>query len=207
MKLLTTVTKSVKFEIEIDLRLIYILKLPKVKIKPISVTNKWLIGVKLSFSYFSVFIDADLQTRTLEQKLCRSGDANQTYLWASHYALRCPCVYWCHILLHMQHWNRFYTHYIKQNLHLSEISEWIVEFHIISLFLWRTRLWIVRQLFLNVVIFFMVPVLLGNNQKIGFKWKQNLMPSGRYGHGAENPKDISRFKYRISINYMSFGTF
>ena len=53
----------------------------------------------------------------------------------------------------------------------------------------------------------MAPVLLDNNRRIGFKWKQNLMLSRRYGHGAENPKDTWRFKYRISINYISFGKF
>ena len=85
------------------------------------------------------------------------------------YALRSPFVYWNHFLLYMQHWNCFYLYYIKQNFHLSEIFEWIVEFHTISLFLWRSWLWIIRHLFFNVLIFFMVPVLLGNNRKIGFK--------------------------------------
>ena len=83
------------------------------------------------------------------------------------YALRCPCVY-SYFLIHMQHWNHFYT---KQNLHLSEIFEWIVELHTISLFLWQNWLWIDHNLFFNVLIFFMVPDLLGDNQKIGFKWK------------------------------------
>ena len=85
------------------------------------------------------------------------------------YALRCLCVYWSYFLLHMQHWNRFYSKYIKQNFHLSEIFEWIVEFHTISLFLWRSWLWIVHHLCFNVLVFFMVQVLLGNNRKIEFK--------------------------------------
>ena len=38
--------------------------------------------INLPFSFFSVFIDADHPTLTLKQKLGRSGDANQTYLWA-----------------------------------------------------------------------------------------------------------------------------
>ena len=36
-----------------------------------------------SASFCSVFIDADHPTLTLEQKSGGSGDANQTYLWAS----------------------------------------------------------------------------------------------------------------------------
>ena len=40
------------------------------------------------------------------------------------YRLKCPCVYWSHFLLHVQQWNCFHTHYIKQNLHLCGISEW-----------------------------------------------------------------------------------
>ena len=83
MKLLITVTNSVKCDIETDWRLVKRLKLHKVKIKPISITDKWLIGIKLSFSNFSIFIDTDPPTWTLKQILGRSGDANQTYLWAS----------------------------------------------------------------------------------------------------------------------------
>ena len=43
------------------------------------------MGIKLSLSYFSVFIDADPPPQTLGQKLGRSGEANQTYLWTSPY--------------------------------------------------------------------------------------------------------------------------
>ena len=56
------------------------LKLLQFKTKPISITNKWLMGIKLSFSFFSVFINANNPTRTLEQKLGRLGDANQTFV-------------------------------------------------------------------------------------------------------------------------------
>ena len=45
------------------------------------------------------------------------------------YALRFPCVYWYHFLLYVQHWNRFHTQFIKQNLHLSGISEWVPTFY------------------------------------------------------------------------------
>ena len=49
---------------------------------PISITFKWLMGIKLFFSLFSVFIDADHSTRTTEQKSGRPCDANQIYYWA-----------------------------------------------------------------------------------------------------------------------------
>ena len=97
-------------------------------------------------------------------------------------ALRCPCVYWYHFLLNVHHWNCFHTQYIKQNLHVSGISEWIwiyyttlqfftlqiVEFYTIILFLWRSWLWIVRHLFCNVLIFC-------NNWKVWLEWKRNSM--------------------------------
>ena len=41
------------------------------------------------------------------------------------YALRCVSVYWYYFPLHLHYWNCFNTHCIIQNLHLSEISEWI----------------------------------------------------------------------------------
>ena len=41
------------------------------------------------------------------------------------YDLICPCVYWYYFPLNVQHRNHFHTPYIKQNLHLSGISEWI----------------------------------------------------------------------------------
>ena len=47
---------------------------------PISITNKRLMEISLPFSIFSVFIDADHPTLTLEQKSGRSSHANQTYL-------------------------------------------------------------------------------------------------------------------------------
>ena len=54
---------------------------------------------------------------------------------------------------------------------------------------------------------FTVPVLLGNNQKTGLKWKQNLVSPNKYEYGAENLKDIWRFRYTISVNYVSFWKF
>lgn len=63
------------------------------------------------------------------------------------YAVRCPCVCWYHFLLHLQHWNRFRTQFIKQNLHLSGIFE----FHTMSLVLWRSLLWI--GIFLAMLLF------------------------------------------------------
>ena len=50
---------------------------------PILIINKWLMEINLALSFFSVFIDADQPTLTLERKLGRSGDAKPTHLWAS----------------------------------------------------------------------------------------------------------------------------
>ena len=47
---------------------------------PISITNKWLIEIKLPFGLFSVFLDADHPTLTLEQNLGWSGDTNETFV-------------------------------------------------------------------------------------------------------------------------------
>ena len=98
------------------------------------------------------------------------------------YALRCPYVYWYHFLLHGQHWNHFHTYYIKQNLHLSQISEWI--------WIYSTKNHKVSQNIYIYIYIFTVMILLGNNQKIELKWKQNLMFPRRYGYGAENLKII-----------------
>ena len=47
---------------------------------PISIRNKWLMGIKLPFSYFSVFIDSDSPNQTLEKKSGQLGDSNQTFV-------------------------------------------------------------------------------------------------------------------------------
>ena len=59
------------------------MKLHEVKIIPIIVTNKWQMGIKLPFNYFAVFRNADPPTQTLEQKMGRSFDTNQTYMWTA----------------------------------------------------------------------------------------------------------------------------
>ena len=115
------------------------------------------------------------------------------------YALRGSCVYqvyWYHFLLNMQCWNRFHTQYITQNL-LNEfefVTPRMVEFYTIFLVLWRSWHWTISHLLCSVLIFFMVPILLGDNRKIELKWKQNLMPSRRYGYGAENLKNYETFE-------------
>ena len=91
------------------------------------------------------------------------------------YGLRCPCVYWYHFLLHVQYWNRFYTQYKMQNLHLSEISKWIW-------ICYTTNRWISN--------FFTVPILLGNNWKIGL----GGVASRRCRYVAENLKIIGPLK-------------
>ena len=77
------------------------------------------------------------------------------------YALRCTYVYWYHFLPHVQHWNRFNTQYIKQNLtfpgFLNEfefITARIAKFYTIFIFLWGGCFWIVRHLFCDVLFFF-----------------------------------------------------
>ena len=47
---------------------------------PISIRNKWLMEIKLPFSYFSVFIDSDSPNQTLEKKSGQLGDSNQTFV-------------------------------------------------------------------------------------------------------------------------------
>ena len=91
----------------------------------------------------------------------------------------------------------------KKTLTCSEFtSPQIVEFQTIFIL-------IVCHLKCKVLTFFTVPILLGNNRKIGLKWKQNLMTSRRYGYGADNLKshDIWKFQCKISINYMLFWKF
>ena len=56
------------------------LKFYKVKFMPISITNKWLMGIKLSFSYFSVFIETNPLTLTSEKKLGWLSDTEKIYL-------------------------------------------------------------------------------------------------------------------------------
>ena len=58
-------------------------------LKSTSFINKWLMGINLPLSFFSVFIGADHPTLTLAEKSGRSGDANQTNLWASPYSKNC----------------------------------------------------------------------------------------------------------------------
>ena len=74
---------------------------------PISITLKWLIGIKLSFSLFSVFIDADHSTQTIEQKSSSSFDANQIYYWAL------PNVkYTTWLMQHVKITKQFFTKYL-----------------------------------------------------------------------------------------------
>ena len=117
------------------------------------------------------------------------------------YVLMSPCiyqVYWYHFPLHMQYWNRFHTQCIMQNLPLSRISGWIwfdeFGFYTIFLILWWSWHWIVSHLLCSVLIFFTVQILVGNNWKIGLKWKQNLMLSRSYGYWAENLKIMRLLK-------------
>ena len=40
------------------------------------------------------------------------------------YALKCPCIYWYHFLVDMQHWNCFYTQQnLQLNILLSKLKE------------------------------------------------------------------------------------
>ena len=57
------------------------------------------------------------------------------------------------------------------------VTSQIVESYTIFLVLWWNWLWIDHHLFFNVSIFFMAPILLGNNWKVWLKWKQNWMLS------------------------------
>ena len=74
------------------------------------------------------------------------------------------------------------------------VTPWMIEFHAIFNLLRRTWVWIARDLFCNVLIFSTVLILLGNNQKIKLKWKQNLLLSRRYVHRAGNLKIVSHLK-------------
>ena len=88
----------------------------------------------------------------------------------------CLCVCWYHFLLHVQHWNRFHTQHMKQNLHFSGISKGIWIYY-------TTNHWLSHNIFLSLkgldlncpllIFLFTTPILLGNNQKIKLNWKQN----------------------------------
>ena len=82
------------------------------------------------------------------------------------------------------------------------VTRQMVEFYTIFLILWRSWHWIASHLICSVLIFFPVPILLGSNRKIGLKWKQNSMSSRGYGYWG-----FWRFRYKISVNYMSLFDF
>ena len=93
------------------------------------------------------------------------------------YALWCPCVYQYHFLLHVQHWNRFRTVYKTKLSPFQDIwyfiiyTPWIAELHTVLLLLWRSWFWTLRHLFCNALISFTVPILPGNNRKLGLNEK------------------------------------
>ena len=106
------------------------------------------------------------------------------------YAFKCPCV--DIIFPSMCNNENFSTQYIKQIEFITQqISHWI---SLKIFFFLQCRLWSICHLFCNALIFFTVSILFGNNQKIGLKWKQNLMSCRRYEYGAEHLKILRHLK-------------
>ena len=90
------------------------------------------------------------------------------------YALRCPCVYWYHFLLHVQYWNRFHTQWCK----IFNFPGSLNKFEFVTPRVAEFR------------FFFTVPILVGNNRKTGLKWKQNSMAPRKCRYRIKNLKII-----------------